>query len=95
MLSHDIKNILQGIQGGSYLIEEGLNQKQWGAIENGWRIVERNQEKISNLAMDMLSFSKDREPQLEPSDVNAVVAEVHEMMGSPGVDQRLCTACPP
>ena len=79
-LSHDIKNILQGIQGGSYLIEEGLNQKQWGAIENGWRIVERNQEKISNLAMDMLSFSKDREPQLEPSDVNAVVAEVHEMM---------------
>lgn len=79
-LSHDIKNILQGIQGGSYLIEEGLNQKQWDAIENGWRIVERNQEKISNLAMDMLSFSKDRQPQLEPSDVNAVVAEVHEMM---------------
>jgi signal transduction histidine kinase len=80
MLSHDIKNILQGIQGGSYLIEEGLKQKQWEAIENGWRIVEKNQEKISNLAMDMLSFSKERQPELQPADVNAVVAEVEEML---------------
>ncbi|MFP6574467.1 MAG: ATP-binding protein [Pirellulaceae bacterium] len=80
MLSHDIKNILQGIQGGSYLIEEGLKQKQWEAIENGWRIVEKNQEKISNLAMDMLSFSKERQPELQPGDVNAVVAEVEEML---------------
>jgi len=79
-LSHDIKNILQGIQGGSYLIEEGLNQKQWEAIENGWRIVEKNQEKISNLAMDMLSFSKERQPELAPADVNSVVAEVEEML---------------
>ena len=79
-LSHDIKNILQGIQGGSYLIEEGLNQKQWESIENGWRIVEKNQEKISNLAMDMLSFSKERQPELQPADVNFVVAEVEEML---------------
>ena len=79
-LSHDIKNILQGIQGGSYLIEEGLNQKKWEAIENGWRIVEKNQEKISNLAMDMLSFSKERQPELAPADVNSVVAEVEEML---------------
>ena len=81
-LSHDIKNILQGIQGGSYLIEEGLHQKQWEAIENGWRIVEKNQEKISNLAMDMLSFSKERQPELGPADVNSVVAEVEEMLTS-------------
>ena len=89
-LSHDIKNILQGVQGGSYLIEEGLNQKRWDAIENGWRIVEKNQEKISNLAMDMLSFSKDRQPEIEPADVNELVAEIHDMLagraGEAGVE---------
>ena len=89
-LSHDIKNILQGIQGGSYLIEEGLNQKQWQAIENGWRIVEKNQEKISNLAMDMLSFSKERQPQLEPSSVNSVVAEVEEMLSARASEVGVC-----
>ena len=89
-LSHDIKNILQGIQGGSYLIEEGLNQKQWQAIENGWRIVEKNQEKISNLAMDMLSFSKERQPQLEPASVNSVVAEVEEMLSTRASEVGVC-----
>ncbi len=30
--------------------------------------------------MDMLSFSKDREPALEPSDLNETVADVVELM---------------
>ncbi len=42
--------------------------------------MERNQEKISNLVMDMLSFSKDREPIMEPAELNQVVGEVVELM---------------
>ena len=34
-------------------------------MRRGWTIVEKNQTKIYNLVMDMLSFSKDREPALE------------------------------
>ena len=68
-LSHHIKNILQGIRGGSYLIEEGLKQQDTGLIQRGWGIVDRNQEKISNLVMDMLSFSKEREPMMEPAEL--------------------------
>ena len=64
-LSHHIKNILQGIRGGSYLIEMGLNEKDEAIVRRGWTIVEKNQNKIYNLVMDMLSFSKDREPALE------------------------------
>src|SRR5207342_701614 len=63
-LSHHIKNILQGIRGGSYLIEEGLKEEDNDVVRRGWRIVEKNQERISNLVMDMLTFSKDREPEL-------------------------------
>ena len=79
-LSHDIKNILQGIAGGSYLIEEGLGSQQWEVIEDGWRIVAKNQEKISHLAMDMLSFSKERKPELAAADLNQVVADVEEVL---------------
>jgi signal transduction histidine kinase len=48
----------------------------------GWGIVQKNQAKIYNLVMDMLSFSKDREPALEPSDLNEVVGDVVELMQS-------------
>lgn len=81
-LSHHIKNILQGLRGGSYLIDMGLKGKDEAVIHRGWSIVEKNQAKIYNLVMDMLSFSKDREPALEPAELNATVADVIELMQS-------------
>ena len=76
-LSHHIKNILQGIRGGSYLIEMGLKdhdeaittarrRRSRRRLRKGWNIVEKNQERISALVMDMLTFSKEREPEPEP-----------------------------
>ncbi len=82
MLSHHIKNILQGIRGGSYLIEKGLEGHDEDVVRKGWNMVDRNQGRISSLVMDMLTFSKDREPDPVPGDLNHVVAEVVELMQS-------------
>jgi two-component system NtrC family sensor kinase len=81
-LSHHIKNILQGIRGGSFLIKEGLSHHDESMVGKGWEFVEKNQERISNLVMDMLTFSKDREPELVPSNLNQVVNDVVELMQS-------------
>ncbi len=78
-LSHHIKNILQGIRGGSYLIEMGLAEHDESLVQRGWNIVEKNQGKISALVMDMLTFSKEREPELSPSNLNQVVSDVVEL----------------
>jgi len=77
-LSHHIKNILQGIRGGSYLVEMGLDNEDLGVADKGWGIVRRNQNKISSLVMDMLSFSKDREPDPVPSDLSAIITDIVE-----------------
>lgn len=79
-LSHHIKNILQGIRGGSYLIEEGLKVGENDVVRRGWRIVDKNQERISALVMDMLTYSKDREPDLQRADLNETIADVVELM---------------
>ncbi|MDC0934663.1 ATP-binding protein [Pirellulales bacterium] len=94
-LSHHIKNILQGVSGGSYLIELGLGDhdratgdkrdeeaaaKAVETIRKGWSIVERNQDRISALVMDMLTFSKERKPEPKPADLNVVAADVVELM---------------
>jgi two-component system NtrC family sensor kinase len=81
-LSHHIKNILQGIKGGAHLIEMGLNEHDENQVRRGWNIVNKNQTKIYNLVMDMLTYSKEREPAFEPFDLNEVVREVVELMES-------------
>ncbi|MBN2218340.1 MAG: FHA domain-containing protein [Pirellulales bacterium] len=82
ILSHHIKNILQGIRGGSYLIDLGLTEEDPEVIRRGWNIVERNQNKISALVLDMLTFSKERQPERVASDLNRVVGEVAELAES-------------
>ena len=77
-LSHHIKNILQGIRGGSYLVEMGLENEDLAVLQKGWDIVRRNQNKIQSLVMDMLSFSKDREPEFVETDLVGLVADVVE-----------------
>ena len=79
-LSHHIKNILQGIRGGSYLIEMGLTEHDESIVGKGWKIVEKNQNKIYQLVMDMLTFSKERQPVMQVASLNQTVAEVCELM---------------
>ncbi|HZZ72058.1 MAG TPA: ATP-binding protein [Pirellulales bacterium] len=79
-LSHHIKNILQGIRGGSYLIELGLSGHDENVLKRGWDIVEKNQNRISALVMDMLSFSKEREPEMVAAELNTTVGDVIELM---------------
>ena len=88
-LSHHIKNILQGIRGGSFLIEDGLKKDDNKAIRQGWRVVEKNQEKISNLVMDMLAFSKDRHPEPAPNDWNELVGDCIELMETRARDAKV------
>ena len=77
-VSHHIKNILQGIRGGAYLVDMGLENGDEVVLRKGWDIVRRNQDKISSLVMDMLSFSKEREPEPVPSDLNELITEIVE-----------------
>ncbi len=80
ILSHHIKNILQGVRGGSYLIDMGLKQHDEELIGRGWKIVEKNQDRIYQMVMDMLTFSKDRLPSLQYAQFNDVVLDVCELM---------------
>ncbi len=74
-LSHYIKNILQGMQSGSDIVDLGLRQQSLQTLGRGWTIVQHNLERILQLTMNMLAFSKTREPRLVPSNLNRIVAD--------------------
>jgi len=75
-LSHYIKNILQGMRSGAEVVERGLERRDLATATQGWRIVERNLDRSYHLMLNMLAFSKEREPRFEMLQVNRIVEEV-------------------
>ena len=75
-LSHSIKNILQGLRGGADVVELGLRKQNMPVVTSGWEIVSRNLERIYELTMNMLAFSKQRRPELEMTQLNPLMDEV-------------------
>src|SRR5207248_2867435 len=59
-LSHSIKNILQALRGGADVVEMGLRGSNLPQAAKGWRVVDRNMEKIYNLTMNLLAYSRPR-----------------------------------
>lgn len=93
IMSHHIKNILQGVRGGSYLIDMGLKKHDEELIGKGWRIVEKNQDRIYHLVMDMLTYSAERKPVLQRANVNDVVRDVCELAESLAAEGQVELTC--
>jgi signal transduction histidine kinase len=88
-LSHHIKNILQGLRSGNDLLKMGITQKNESLLQQGWKISEKSQARIYDLVMDMLSFSKDREPAVEPVDLNEVAHDVADLVQGRAKDLQI------
>lgn len=88
-MSHHIKNILQGLLFGSDIVKRGLAEKDEGQLLQGWKIVEKNQGKIYDLVMDMLSYSKEREPAIEETDLNEVARDVLELLEARAKEKKV------
>jgi two-component system, NtrC family, sensor kinase len=78
-MAHAIKNILGGLKGGRFMVNKGLEIKEMKYLQDGWAMVERNIEKISQLTLDLLSFCKERDPEWEIVQPNDLIREVYEL----------------
>ncbi|MCK4602586.1 MAG: FHA domain-containing protein [Phycisphaerae bacterium] len=86
-LSHHIKNILQALGAGIDVVELGLKRDNLTKAKDAWPIVQRNLGKINDLILNMLAFSKSREPLLEKTNINHVLNECVELI-NPRADER-------
>ena len=79
-LAHGIKNILHGLKGGSYLVDIGIKRDDTVKLKKGWETIKRNIGRTSNLVMDLLSYSKEREPEYEACFPNEIANDVCELL---------------
>lgn len=77
-MAHGVKNILHGFKGGSYLVELGLKRNNTEKLESGWDMIKRNIKRTSDLVLDLLSYSKEREPEFEECLPNEIAGDVCE-----------------
>ena len=79
-LAHYIKNILSGLKGGAYVVNIGLDKDDTNKLIAGWQMVERGVGRISGLVLDLLTYSREREPEYRNCFPNDIAEDVHELM---------------
>jgi signal transduction histidine kinase len=79
-MAHRTKNILMGLEGGIFVVNTGMEEDDKAMIAEGWEMVERNVKRVSNLVMDLLYCSKEREPRFkEGVCLQEIIQDVFEL----------------
>jgi signal transduction histidine kinase len=75
-VAHYVKNIIQGMSGGTFFVNEGVENKDYEKIKAGWKLLKRSNEKIRNLTENMLMYSREQACELEEASLNDIIAEM-------------------
>ncbi len=75
-ISHGIKGLLTGLDGGIYLVNSGFEKDKPDRVKKGWEMVVRNVERIRSMVMDILYYAKDRDLTIEEVSPKAMFDEV-------------------
>lgn len=78
-IAHSVKNVLEGLRGGVYIVNLGFRDNNPEDIRTGWEMVERNVGRISAMIMDMLYCARDRSPRRLPVLLAAVARQVIDL----------------
>ena len=79
LLSHGIKNILEGLQGGAYVVNEALRDGDLKLASKGWQIVDRNISDISDAVQNILYSAKNRPLNYEKISPYRLAADAVEL----------------
>jgi signal transduction histidine kinase/FixJ family two-component response regulator len=75
-ISHGIKSLLTGLDGGMYLVDSGFAKENSERVKEGWQDVKTVVSRIRKLVQDILFFAKERELDRKRIDVLDFAFEV-------------------
>lgn len=74
-MAHYIKNVVTGLEGGVFVVEEGMEGNDRDLLREGWEMVRRNIRRVAKLSRDQLYCSRERLVEKREVDLNALVCE--------------------
>jgi signal transduction histidine kinase len=78
--AHGLKNILNNIDGGVFIVEKGAQKKNMEEVSKGWEIVRRNSNRVRDLVLDILLFSRPKKPEYKYSSINDICKDIKELL---------------
>lgn len=88
-LSHDIKNILNNFENGIALIDIAVENKNLEMLEEGRDILKRSYDRMKNLVLSMVDYSREREIELVPADINTIIRDAINIKRSELKEKRI------
>jgi signal transduction histidine kinase len=79
-LAHCLKNNLNGLKGGQYIVERALETNNTSRLGQGRKILKDGVLQIERLTQDMLLFAGEQAPDLKPVDPNEIVQDVIDLL---------------
>lgn len=96
-IQHSIKNMLNVMKGGSYMVKLGLAKDDKAMLTEGWEMVREGIDDMTQMSMGMLDFARTKKLKLQPRNLGELVRKIHGIsrakFGEAGV--RLCVEVHP
>lgn len=78
--AHGLKNILNNLDGGTFIVERGTLTKNMQEVNKGWDILKRNSNRLRDLVLDILFYSRPKKPEYKLTDINIICLDVSELI---------------
>ena len=88
-LSHTIKNITGGLDGGMFVLGKGIELEDAAYLKQGWELVRGNVDRIKTLSLDLLNFAKTDRLEYRQVDPEQPAREVFDLMRSRARDHGM------
>jgi len=92
-VSHGIKGLLTGLDGGMYLLNSGFAKADQAQLAEGWDIVKLMVGRIRSMVQDILYYAKERELNWEQIDVLSFVKDIAMTFGPKIQNQGINFIC--
>ncbi|MGD8887916.1 MAG: hybrid sensor histidine kinase/response regulator [Desulfobacterales bacterium] len=79
-ISHGLKGLLTGLDGGMYLLDSGFAKKDQQRITEGWEVTKSMVERIRKMTTDILFYAKERDLKWERVDALIFANEVAKVV---------------
>jgi len=92
-LAHGLKNLVNALDGGLYMLNSGLSTSDIDRLQKGLETLVRNTRRISTVVKSFLNFAKGRSLNIKSCDIGEIVEEAAESFTSRASQSGIDIAC--
>jgi PAS domain S-box-containing protein len=76
-IQHTIKNMLNVMKGGSYMVKLGLNKDDRNMLLEGWEMVQQGIDDMTQMSKSMMDFARTKKLKIRPTDLGELAHQIH------------------